>query len=1095
MAILKKLSLGVSVAALAALAPVAAVHAQVTASELRGFVTDAAGQPLSGAQVTILHTPTGTANRSTTGANGGFFQSGLRPGGPYSIIISAPGFEGEAIDGLSLAPGTQPPLRIALSSATDVITVTGQAISGIDLNSGVGSSYTSRDIANQPSIARDVISTLARDPLAASSGPNNLSVAGVNARFNGVTIDGARQQDAFGLGSNTFATARSPINIDIIESVSLVASDYSVTSSGFTGGLVNVTTRGGSNEIDGSAFYFRRTDSLVGSSTFGGQSSFNPGEFKEEEYGLSIRGPIIQDRLFFSASYDRFKTARLIDFSGNDANDGLAPGFFDTLNQMVQNTYGIDMGGRPQQSAVPEETERYFLRLDWHINDDHRLQLGYQRSEDAGVSNVASRNFSSAWYDTPTVLESYTAQLFSDWTPNLSTTIRASYIDFERGQNCRAAPGVGALEFTLNAANVAGTPLAGMITNTGNITFTGGCDRFRHANEYADERFTLFAQADYVWNDVIFTFGGEFESFDVFNLFVERSLGRFRFQGATAGQDILDQNATVEFRNVPSLNTREGAAEWGFNRWTGFAQARWQTTPTLELAAGLRYERVSTSDRPVLDPTFQQEVGIPNTTTTDGLDLLMPRVSFRWDALDRTSVSGGFGLFSGGDPAVWTSNAFQVPAVFAGGNFTGVTGQDVPAALQNAVAGGTAFAIDAVAPDFSLPSDWKASVRVDHEFDIEFGGFNLGRNYVATAQILYTASKDTFLWRDFNQTANANALPTGTAPDGRTIYADINALAGFGGIPGLSANRTVLVNGSGDESWVFSASLANEFDNGFGFYVSYAYQDIEFVSEGTSSRGISSFRGITAIDRNFPEVRNSLFEVAHSFKIGLSYEQDFIRDLTTRIDVFGQISSGSPYTFTFDTPNNNALFGRTGFGENPFNNSPLYIPTQGDSRVVYASGFDQAGFNNLIDARGIERGAIHAVNSARSAWNQRWDLRIQQDLPGIPGVNRFVGDNRFKIVFDVENFLNLINDNWGTQFNGPSNGQSPIVRADLVSAADVAANGVDGATALTGDSARTTCMAASDCVFRYNTFFDRDTSVGSNSASVWRARIGIRYEF
>lgn len=1088
MAILKKLSLGASAVALAAMAPMAAVHAQQTSSELRGSVVDVNGQPVAGARVTVVHTPTGTANVATTGSTGAFVQSGLRVGGPYTVSVNAPGFDGEAIEGLSLAPGAQPPLRIVLAPATaDVITVTGQAISRVDLNAGVGSNFTARDVANQPSLARDVISTLNRDPLTISGGPNNLSVAGVNPRFNGVTIDGARQQDNFGLGSNTFATARSPINIDIIESVSLVASDYSVTSSGFTGGLVNVTTRGGTNEFDGAAFYYYRDQDWVGSTAFGGENTFNPGLFEEKEYGISVRGPIIRDRLFFALSYDRFETARQVDFAGSDAAGGRSPAFFDALNQMVQTTYGIDMLGRPQQTSVPEETERWFLRLDWNINDNHRVQANYQRTEDVGVSGIGATAMVSAWYDTPTLLENYTAQLFSDWTPNLSTEVRASFIDYVRGQNCRAPSDVGTLEFRLTPANVAGTPLAGLLTS--NVTITGGCDRFRHANEYEDTRLQLFGKADYTWNDFIFSVGGEYETLDLYNMFVERSRGRFIFQGNTAGQNILNRVANVEYRNVPSNVARDGAAEWGYSRWVGFGQARWQVNPALELAAGLRYERLVTDDEPTFDPTFRPAVGFDNTTTTDGLDLWMPRVSFRWDATDRTTVSGGFGLFAGGDPGVWTSNAFQVPAVLATGSFTGVTGRDVPAALLTAVSGGTPLAIDAIDPNFEIPSDWKYSLRVEQEFDLNFGGFDLGSNYVATVQVIHSRSENSFLWREAAQTNQAPFNVTGVAPDGRPIYADLQAR-------GVS-NRTILGNASGDESTTFTVSLANEFDNGVGFFVSYANQDIQMITEGSSSRGISSLRGQVDPDINNPSVRTSIYEIEHAFKLGLSFERDFISDLTTRVDLFGQINSGAPFTYTFNTVSANALFGRPGNGETQFPNQPLYIPSANDGRVVYAAGFNQAAFNTFVDARGLTRGQIHEVNSDNAPWQQRWDLRLQQDLPGIPGVDRFLGDNRFKLVLDIENVLNLLNDSWGTRVNAPGNGQRPIVNADLVRAADVAALGVAGAPALTGDAPRTNCVAATDCVYRYNSFINTAAVTGfrSNAGSVWFARIGLRYEF
>ncbi|OZB17869.1 MAG: hypothetical protein B7X53_05050 [Hyphomonas sp. 34-62-18] len=1083
-----------SIAAIAALAPVAAVYAQETASELRGSIVDQNGAAVEGATVTILHEPTGSASVMSTSSNGGFFQTGLRPGGPYSITVSAPGFEGTAVEGLNLSPGTQPPLRLRLAATgddtavLDTVVVTGAAISALDLNNGVGSNYGARDVANQPSLARDIIATLNRDPLAVSSGPNNLSVAGVNPRFNAVTIDGARQADNLGLGTNTFPTSRSPINIDIVEAVSLVASDYTVTASSFTGGLVNVVTKGGSNEIDGSAFYYYRDQDYVGTDVFGGERSFNPGIFEEKEYGATLRGPIIKDKLFFSLSYDKFETAQQVDISAAAESAGYSEAFYTALNQLVLDTYGIDMGGRPLQVALPEETERLFARIDWDINADHRLQLQYQNTEETGVSGATSTTgFQSSWYDVPNTLDSYTAQLFSDWTPNLSTRLRASYTENERLQNCRAGDGVGEISMRLSVNNIVGTPLEGLldISNPNTIrTFTGGCDRFRHTNTYADERLTLFGQADYVWNDMIFTFGGEYETLEAANAFSQFSRGQFVFTGA---QNLIDGIGNVQYRNAASNNTEDYITEYDYSRWTAFAQTRWNVLPELELSGGLRYEYITTDSGAALDPTFEAQVGIPNTTNTDGLDILMPRVGFRYTPLDRTTISGGVGLFSGGDPGVWTLNtAAPLVVVAQGNNLTGLNPGTIPQSLLDAVANGSAGAIDALDPDFKLPSDWKASLRLDQSFDLNFGGVDLGSDYRASLQVLHTRSKDAFLWQEYGQTNGG--LATGVAPDGRPIYADLQAL-------GLS-NRTVLTNASGDESMVYTVSLEKAYENGLDVFLSYAHQDVEALTEGSSSRGISAWRGQVAADRNFPGPRTSLYEISDAFKVGLGYERAFIGDLATRFDLFGQFTSGGRFTYTFDVDNNNSLFGRAGNGENPFDNSPLYVPNLfGDDNVVFGANFDQAAFGEYVKKNNLKQGEIFEVNGDKSNWNQRWDFRLQQDLPGIWGAKNFVGENRFKLVFDVENFGNLLNDEWGTIYSTPSNGQLAIVDADLVTRADLTANGVAGATALTGDAARTACATAGSCVYRYNSFDGLATAFENNAASAWKVRVGIRYEF
>ena len=1087
MTFMKKLSLSAATIALLAAAP-AAVLAQETAASLRGTVTDANGAPVSGATVTIMHTASGTASTAATSASGSFYEAGLRVGGPYTIYVSAPGFEGDVLEGLFLRPGTQAPLQIALSSASvEVITVTGVAVNTIDLNNGVGSSYSAADIGNQPSTSRDVLRTLSRDPLAIVSGGGSLSVAGSNPRFNALAIDGSLQQDDFGLSSSTYATSRSPINLDAIESASVAASDYSVTVGNFTGGLVNVVTRSGTNEIDGSAFYYRQDQDYIGNVTNG--TYVDQPAFLEEEYGFTVGGPIIEDRLFFFVSYDKFESGSSSNFTVADSQNGVDPAFFTALANLVQTSTGYDMGDRPTTVANPVYSERYLGKLDWNINADHRLSFTFQQTEEGGTSNVGSNNFNTAWYDTPTDLTAYTVQLFSDWTPNLSTTLRANFKDYTRGQDCRAGTDIPQLEFSLSEDDVAGTALDGLVAYPGSssrdVTFIGGCDQYRHANEYDDSRLQLFGSADYVWGDHVFTVGGEYEQFELRNLFIAASSGRFRYYSVNA---IETNSPNVSYSNIPSNNTAEGATSFTSDRIVLFGQDNWQIRDDFSINYGFRYERFGMDDQPIADTNIESDYGISSTGNLDGIDIFMPRIGFRWDALDRTTVSGGFGRFAGGNPWVWISNAFQQPVVSTSGNFTNLPNLDVPASLLANVAGGTAGRVDIIDPNFELPSDWKASLRIDHEFDMNFGLINLGSDYRATFQYLYTNSDQTFGWRNLTQTELAGSLPVGVAPDGRPIYADLEAL-------GYATGLTELTNFDGGDSHVFSVTLGKDYDNGFGFQIGYAYQDVTAVTEGTSSRGISNWRGIADVDPNNPSPRTSIFQVEDRFTVNLSYATEIFGDLETRFDLFGDITSGSAFHYSFYEDRNGALFGRSGYFEDPYANSPLYVPNMTDDLVVYASGFDQVGFNELVDSQGLARGRIQEAFGQQSGWNQQWDLRIQQDLPGLWGADRFVGDNRFKIVLDVQNVLNLLNDEWGTQTYGPSNGQLSAVTADMVSAADVTAFGVDGATALAPADIRTTCTTADACLYRFENFSVRDETTANLGGSVYRIRVGIRYEF
>ena len=287
--------------------------AQQVNSEVRGSVTDENGAPISDAAVVITHVPSGSRRESTTSAGGGFFQTGLRVGGPYTITVSADGYRDALYEEVNLAPGSQRPFEITLetiSAEIEELIVTAEAAPIQDLDNAIGSAFAADDIINMPAADRDVIRTLLRDPFAQSNGDTgNLSVAGINPRFNGLAIDGSLQQDDFGLGESTYATSRSPVNLDAVESASVVAAENDVGTSNITGGLGNLTIKSGTNEFSGNAYYDTVQDDYIGDK-FDGDQEFDPGSVDDKEYGFTLGGPIIKDRLFFFVSYDEFESAQ-----------------------------------------------------------------------------------------------------------------------------------------------------------------------------------------------------------------------------------------------------------------------------------------------------------------------------------------------------------------------------------------------------------------------------------------------------------------------------------------------------------------------------------------------------------------------------------------------------------------------------------------------------------------------------------------------------------------------------------------------------------------------------------------------------------------
>ncbi|MFW6300507.1 MAG: carboxypeptidase regulatory-like domain-containing protein, partial [Oceanicaulis sp.] len=343
MAILKKLSYGASAAALLALAPMAAVHAQQTSASLRGSITDETGVAADGASVTLIHLPTASVRTATTNDAGTFSLSNLRVGGPYRITVQQAGFEPSIIEDVTLQPGSQNPLRITLrpASQTDTVTVRGQRIDSLSLDNGIGSVFSSSDLSAQPSLNRDFSDVLARDPLVSSNGSGELNIAGLSSKLNSLTIDGIEVQEEFGINSDgIFPSQRPPIDIDAVQAVSVSVADFSVLNSGFQGGQVNVVTKSGTNEFDGVLGYYFTDDSMVGGTAF--DQDVNTGDFTEEEISVNVGGPIIEDRLFFFVNYSQFERETPLTFNFGDTD----PEIFNLVRDISQSVYGFDPGDK-----------------------------------------------------------------------------------------------------------------------------------------------------------------------------------------------------------------------------------------------------------------------------------------------------------------------------------------------------------------------------------------------------------------------------------------------------------------------------------------------------------------------------------------------------------------------------------------------------------------------------------------------------------------------------------------------------------------------------------------------------------------------------
>jgi hypothetical protein len=990
-----------------------AAMAQTTTSSIRGNVVNEAGATYAGAQVTILHTPSGTTSSATTNANGVFSARGLRVGGPYTITISGDGFAPVQVDDLylSLDQTFALPVTVEDTQSVEVIKITGSSAAGGFINEGLSTSLGIEALNAVASIDRDITDAAELDPFVSvnvqSGGAKELTIAGANNRFNSITIDGVAFNDRFGLNANGYPTQRSPISFDAIESLSIQTAPFDVEYNGFTGGTINAVTKSGTNEFHGSVAYYTTDDSLIGDKNEADEFNFT---FEEETFAATVGGPLIKDKLFFFLSYDKFEeTAPLVNGpAGSGALNEQPDITLDDLaqvGQVISDVWGFDIGDFNKPAA---QDEKILANIDWNITDDHRAKLTYISTEGNTIREQNGNNFlasdnrlgaSSAWYDRSEKIESFIAHVFSDWTENFSTEFKIASTTQATGQN--SLNGAEFPSFAVFLREVDGDE---------NYLVTGP-DRFRHGNSLDQDFMSYKFVAEYALGDHILKAGYEREEVDVDNLFAQNSEGSYVF-------DSIDdlRNATASgllYNNAVTNNENDLRAIWGYNSNSVYIQDSWDVSPYVTVDAGVRYDWYESEGQIRENQNFVDRYGYTNTTDIDGLDVILPRISFNWLASDDVTVRGGIGRFSGGSPGVWISNSYSNDGVISdSSNAFGTvivpttpdpaTGQYIPQDVLDALASEAPDgSVNALRPDFEIPTTLKFSLGAAYYADLPL----IGDGWLLSADILFNKLENASYWYD-QRCEN----PVDRSPDGRGVY-------------DCSEGPEAIVIGSTDDgkSRLIAVSATNDWDTDFGqfdLFASYTNADVEDVGYGTSSTATSNYSDFAAYDRQRPTSGISNYQTEHLFKMRFNWNKELIDGYQTRVSVFATHRTGQPYSYTFNE--NNACVLDVGGGRcaresrNDDAGHLLYVPSGLNDPLFAPTSFGgdlaaQQDFIDYINESELAQyaGSIAPRNGDNSAWSTIFDVRFQQELPA------FHQDHSLTLFLDIENFGNLINSDWG----------------------------------------------------------------------------------
>jgi len=1047
------------------------VNAAETTSSIRGKVIGASGAPLVGASVVVEDLRTGAKRSYSTNNTGTFLASRLAVGGPYRVTVN--GSQSSTIASIALGEIYNLPINLASNAVVEEVIVIGESL-GADIATGPSASFGQFDLDTAVAFNRDIMDVYSLDPrisLDADDDSSAVNCGGKHPRFNSITLDGVSTNDRFGLNENGYSTAVGmPFPYDAIQQVSVSLAPFDVTFGGFSACNINAVSKSGTNEWHGNVFYEHSSDGLKGDKIGGVDQVFDNGSYTENKKGFSIGGPLIEDKLFIFGAYEKSKKPRFISqaFSGSSSGgierDFLSETDYNRIVDIANNLYDYDPGGEPGNGA--QKDEKYMVKLDWNINEDHSLALiynyydGFQDRDSDGDSDEFE--FANHFYTKGAKSETYTAKLISQWTDAFSTEVFYSDSQMDDSQVTVGPGDFG--DFQISIGGRDGTVYL-------------GADDSRQANQLNTKSKFFKLSAQYLFGDHVITAGYEQEKLSIFNLFVQHSRGgeydffdssqgnpascgaltaQGRFDDAACGISGIDafelgRPSRIYYGSGGGTNVAAdaGAAFANTEHALYIQDEYFFDEYDLSIVFGLRYDWFSTNDSPTFNQAFTDANGIPNDESIDGLDILMPRLGITWGFSDTVTIRAGVGLYSGGNPNVWISNSFsndgftnvQLRTNYFGSNSVfndlvlsgaGRPGFDVPQSLKDQVAATTidnasSSRLVLIDPDYKQPGEWKYALGATIDLPMEI---------IADIDYLHTSAIDTAHYIDLSQAI------VGQTSLGTPIYDYVNGQDNY-----MLTNSSS--NGSSD---VFSISLRKDFDWGLDLSFGYAHVRAKDVSPMTSSTAGSNFDNLALLDINNPRAATSNYEVPHRFTGRASFAREFISDLQTRITFYGYAQQGQAQSFV--------MGGGVLEGDGFFGRHLLYIPdSAGDPNVIFGDGFDQAGFFAWVDDQGFGPGFTKR-NDKNAKWTTRIDMRIEQELP------TFIEGTSGRIFFKMYNVGNFLNKKWGT-----------VTDAQFFSQQVVTA-GID-------DQGR----------FIYDRFSDRSINDIKENRSLWEGRIGVEFNF
>jgi hypothetical protein len=991
----------------------------VTTATIQGTVRAADGSDVDGARVEVVNGATGFAVDVEV-RSGRFLVQGLEIGGPYSIQVERFGLIPQRLEDVFLGLGEPRRVEFVLDTApiaVDTLRVLASAeYPNVNTHGGTATTLADSLLHRLPTLNRNLYDFVRLVPqISTKTGlAASMSGGGVGLRFNDFLINGASERTLSG-GLTSNQNGGKSVPLEAVREYQVLLAPYDVRYGDFAGALVNTVTRSGTNRFEGSAFAYWRNDHLAR----GGELA--PADpYDQVQYGFSLGGPILTDRLHFfvAPELQHLESPAPGPWVGQPSTaTPSVPVDVADIERLgdILHGYGLEAGsGGPVENETP--LRNVFGRLDLALPEwDSRSVLS--------VNYARTRNFAFSRDELLFPLTSFAAtQSMTSWSASLQLNTALSH--FAGGYNeLLVSRRWGSFESLPEVQQ----PIARVVvpSTTGDaVTILTGTPDIAQGGSFGNwmldlkDTLTLPLGASHA-----LTLGLEAERFRIDRGGLAGSFGDWTFSSL----DSLEAGLAERFVIRRDFGSASVPLRGG--QYAAYAGDRWQIGDRVSITMGVRADVLAISG----NAPYNAEVDSIFGRRTDAMPRrrihVSPRLGFSWELSDRglDQLRGGIGIFAGRPPLAWihtslTSYGVGVGVLRCGSspNDFGLPPPFVPdhRAAPTACASGVGLAtaprgdVDLLDSDLGMARTLRGSLAYDRL---------LPWGVIATGEALATRILSDFVFLNLNLEG-----PQAIDRYGRVLYGAI-APTGLATPVVRSAFSEVidLRNTSRNHAVQLSGRLEKRFSDGIAAMATYTFSRVRDVQTPirVNTPGIVNWSSRAVSGRHEDlDAEVSLNDIPHRIVLAGTYRAPW--RWGTEFSFYYVGESGSPFTYR------SWGVGRRGDlnADGSNTNDPIYVPRDvfDPDEITFSGRSDdpdadnspeaqadrvaiqQSAFGRLIDETDClreQRGRILERNSCREPWSHTTIASVRQPIP--------IGGRALEVEFDAFNLLNLLNGDWG----------------------------------------------------------------------------------